>query len=127
MNFKHIISSSEQIDAMAFYSKYNFNLYSDFTFYLKDKDNGDEIQQTDGRNIYGAEVKYTKISLPNSSLNWTSGIGLRNDDINTLQLNHVYHRDILLDRMSDVNGQKPIFMLIQVWFGKQENGPLILH
>ncbi|RTZ46034.1 hypothetical protein EJ377_15905 [Chryseobacterium arthrosphaerae] len=51
MNFKHIISSSEQIDAMAFYSKYNFNLYSDFTFYLKDKDHGDEIQQTDGRNI----------------------------------------------------------------------------
>ncbi|UKB80990.1 TonB-dependent receptor [Chryseobacterium sp. MEBOG07] len=105
MNFKHIISQSEQIDAMAFYSKYNFNLYSDFTFNLKDKDHGDEIQQTDGRNIYGAEVKYTKtFSLANSSLSWTSGIGLRNDDINTLQLNHVYHRDLLLDRLSDVTG-----------------------
>jgi hypothetical protein len=104
MNFKHIISSSEQIDAMAFYSKYNFNLYSDFTFYLKDKDHGDEIQQTDGRNIYGAEVKYTKNFLSKSSLDWISGIGLRNDDIGTLQLNHVYHRDLLLDKMADVNG-----------------------
>ncbi|RMZ59578.1 TonB-dependent receptor [Chryseobacterium nematophagum] len=105
MNFKHIISPSEQIDAMAFYSKYNFNLYSDFTFFLKDKDHGDEIQQTDGRNIYGAQLKYSKhFSLPNSSLHWTSGVGFRNDDINTLQLNHVYHRDLLLNKLSDVTG-----------------------
>ncbi|MET3535718.1 TonB-dependent receptor [Chryseobacterium limigenitum] len=105
MNYKHIISPSEQIEAMAWYSKYNFNLYSDFTFYLKDKDHGDEIEQKDGRNIYGTEIKYTKsFSLPNSSLNWISGVGFRSDDINTLQLNHVYHRDLLLDKMADVNG-----------------------
>lgn len=105
MNYKHIISPSENIEAMAFYSKYNFNLYSDFTFYLKDKDYGDEIQQTDGRNIYGMEVKHTKnFSFDNSSLNWISGVGFRNDDINTLQLNHVYHRDLLLDRLADVQG-----------------------
>ncbi|WP_159477102.1 TonB-dependent receptor [Chryseobacterium sp. 18068] len=105
MNYKHIISPSENIEAMAFYSKYNFNLYSDFTFYLKDKDYGDEIQQTDGRNMYGMEVKHTKnFSFDNSSLNWISGVGFRNDDINTLQLNHVYHRDLLLDRLADVQG-----------------------
>lgn len=69
MNYKHIISSSEQIDAMAWYSRYNFNLYSDFTFYLKDKDHGDEIQQKDGRNVYGTEIKYTKtFSLPNGTM-----------------------------------------------------------
>lgn len=105
MNYKHIISPSENIEAMAFYSKYNFNLYSDFTFYLKDKDYGDEIQQTDGRNMYGMEVKHTKnFSFDNSSLNWISGVGFRNDDINTLQLNHVYNRDLLLDRLADVQG-----------------------
>lgn len=105
MNYKHIISPSENIEAMAFYSKYNFNLYSDFTFYLKDKDYGDEIQQTDGRNMYGVEVKHTKnFWFDNSSLNWISGIGFRNDDINTLQLNHVYNRDLLLDRLADVQG-----------------------
>ncbi|UIR55780.1 TonB-dependent receptor [Sphingobacterium sp. SRCM116780] len=105
MNYKHIISPSDQIDAMVWYSKYDFNLYSDFTFYLKDKDHGDEIQQTDGRNIYGTEVKYTKdISVSNGDLKLISGIGFRNDDINTLQLNHVYHRDLLLDKISDVTG-----------------------
>lgn len=105
MNYKHIISPTEHIDAMAWYSKYNFNLYSDFTFYLKDKDHGDEIQQTDGRNVYGTEVKYTKnFSLSNGTLDWISGVGFRNDDINTLQLNHVYRRDLLLNKMSDVTG-----------------------
>ena len=94
MNYKHIISSSEQIDAMAWYSRYNFNLYSDFTFYLKDKDHGDEVQQKDGRNVYGTEIKYTNIQyLKNGTMDWISGVGFRNDDIGTLQLNHVYHRD----------------------------------
>ncbi|WP_428228435.1 TonB-dependent receptor [Flavobacterium sp.] len=110
MNYKHIISSSEQIEAMAWYSNYNFNLYSDFTFYLKDKVNGDEIQQKDGRNIYGTEFKYAKsFFLSNASLTWASGGGFRNDDIGTLQLNHVYHRDLLLDKQVDVTGVETNF------------------
>jgi len=110
MNYKHIISPSEQIEAMAWFSNYNFNLYSDFTFYLKDKVNGDEIQQKDGRNIYGTEFKYIKnFSLPNASLTWTSGGGFRNDDIGTLQLNHVYHRDLLLNKEADVTGVETNF------------------
>jgi hypothetical protein len=105
VNFKHIISPSEHIEAMGWYSKYNFNLYSDFTFYLNDPVNGDEIQQKDGRNIYGMELKHIKnFVLPNGSIELTSGIGFRNDDIGTLQLNHVYHRDLLLDKKMDDTG-----------------------
>ncbi|MFV0531074.1 MAG: TonB-dependent receptor [Flavobacteriales bacterium] len=105
MNYKRIISPSEQIDAMVWYSKYDFNLFSNFTFYLNDSVNGDEIQQTDGRNIYGAEVKHSKnFDLPTGSIKWTSGVGFRSDDINTLRLNHVYRRDSLLGKLSDVDG-----------------------
>ncbi|WP_394772904.1 TonB-dependent receptor [Flavobacterium sp.] len=105
INFKHIISPSEHIEVMGWYSKYNFNLYSDFTFYLNDPINGDEIQQKDGRNIYGTEFKHVKnFVLTNGSIELTSGIGFRNDDIGTLQLNHVYHRDLLLDKKMDVTG-----------------------
>lgn len=105
INFKHIISPSEHIEAMGWYSKYNFNLYSDFTFYLNDPINGDEIQQKDGRNIYGTELKHVKnFVLPKGSIELASGIGFRNDDIGTLQLNHVYHRDLLLDKKMDVTG-----------------------
>jgi hypothetical protein len=105
VNFKHIISPSEHIEAMGWYSKYNFNLYSDFTFYLNDPVYGDEIQQKDGRNIYGTELKHIKnFVLPNGSIEVTSGIGFRNDDIGTLQLNHVYHRDLLLDKKMDATG-----------------------
>lgn len=105
MNFKHIISPSEHIEAMGWYSKYNFNLYSDFTFFLNDPIHGDEIQQKDGRNIYGGEFKHVKkFIFSDNSLELISGIGLRNDDIQTLQLNHVYHRDLLLDKKMDVTG-----------------------
>ncbi|WP_264534813.1 TonB-dependent receptor [Flavobacterium sp. N1736] len=105
MNFKHIISPSEHIEAMGWYSKYNFNLYSDFTFFLNDPIHGDEIQQKDGRNIYGSEFKHIKnFILSNSSIELISGIGFRNDDIGTLQLNHVYHRDLLLDKKMDDTG-----------------------
>jgi len=105
MNFKHIISPSEHIEAMAWYSKYNFNLYSDFTFFLNDPIHGDEIQQKDGRNIYGGEFKHVKnFIFSDNSLELISGIGFRNDDIQTLQLNHVYHRDLLLDKKMDVTG-----------------------
>jgi hypothetical protein len=94
MNFKHIISPSEHIEAMCWFFKYNFNLYSDFTFFQNDPIHGDEIQQKDGRNIYGSEFKHIKnFILSNSSIELISGIGFRNDDIGTLQLNHVYHKD----------------------------------
>lgn len=105
VNFKHSISPSEHIEAMGWYSRYNFNLYSNFTFYLNDPVYGDEIQQKEDRNIYGTELKHIKnFVLPNGSVELISGIGFRNDDIGTLQLNHFYRRDLLLDKKRDVTG-----------------------
>lgn len=43
----------------AYMSKYDFKLYSNFTLYLEDQVNGDMIEQTDNRNIYGINTKYT--------------------------------------------------------------------
>ncbi|HTF05969.1 MAG TPA: TonB-dependent receptor, partial [Bacteroidia bacterium] len=44
-----------------FYSHYTFNLYSNFTFFLNDSINGDQIRQTEnGRNIYGYTGSYDK-------------------------------------------------------------------
>ena len=36
-----------------YYSRYHFNLFSNFTFFLDDAINGDEINQRETRNIYG--------------------------------------------------------------------------
>jgi len=43
----------------AFMSKYDFKLYSNFTLYLDDPVNGDMIEQSDQRNIYGINTLYS--------------------------------------------------------------------
>ena len=102
VNYRNLISENEEFSSNLFYSKYKFNLFSNFTFFLKDPIYGDEIEQTDNRSIYGFDNKYIRrFDLENSKITWTSGAGLRLDDIKDLQLSHVYHRDLLLNRLSD--------------------------
>ena len=104
VNYRYLPSEDEEISSNLFYSKYDFNLFSNFTFFLNDPDFGDEIEQTDNRSIYGFDNKYSRrFNLENSKITWTSGVGLRFDDIKDLQLSHVFQRDLLLDRLSDVS------------------------
>ena len=42
----------------AYVIKYQFNLWSNFTYYLEDSINGDQIEQVDDRWRYGADVSY---------------------------------------------------------------------
>lgn len=105
LKYKYRISDREDWQSFFYYSKYAFNLYSNFTFFLNDPVNGDEINQKESRNIYGFDHKYSKrFFFDKSDLTWESGVGLRMDDINDLELNHVYQRDSLLDRKSWGNG-----------------------
>ena len=48
------------IKANAFYSKYNFDLYSNFTFFLEDPINGDQIHQKENRDIFGLNTELNK-------------------------------------------------------------------
>lgn len=103
-SYKQLINDNETWETQLFYSKYKFHLFSNFTFFLNDPVYGDEIEQLDNRNLYGFENKYThNFQLNNSRMSWTSGVGLRADDIKDLQLNHVYQRDSLLNRLSNVS------------------------
>jgi outer membrane receptor protein involved in Fe transport len=43
----------------AFVSKYDFKLYSNFTFWLNDSIDGDMIEQSDHRTIYGINTNYS--------------------------------------------------------------------
>ncbi len=71
-----------------YYVNYYFNLYSDFTFFLTDSVHGDEINQTDDRNIFGYNGSYQKdFSLGNKIVHATGGIGTRND-ITNIALKH---------------------------------------
>ncbi len=66
----------------AFMSKYDFKLYSNFTFYLEDPINGDMIEQDDHRNIYGINTKYSfRKSLGRVLLHTKLGTSFRGDRI----------------------------------------------
>lgn len=63
-------------------SRYNFKLFSDFTFFLNDPVNGDMIEQTDQRSIFGLNSEYRfRRTLGSVFSNTTFGGGFRSDDI----------------------------------------------
>ncbi len=72
------IGDEQQIETQVFYSKYDFQLFSNFTFFLNNPQNGDEIEQTDDRHVVGVNSKYS-ITKNNHFVNM--GIGTRADFI----------------------------------------------
>jgi outer membrane receptor protein involved in Fe transport len=82
------------IRQQVYYSRYNFNLYSNFTFFLENEEDGDEINQTDQRNLYGYTGTYDRDDqLGGRNLHTTFGLGTRIDDTD-LTLRHAVQRTI---------------------------------
>ena len=79
-----------------YYSRYHFNLYSNFTFFLDDPDNGDEIQQKEARNIFGYHTTASKPWILGTKKSITKlGGGFRFDDVNDIELSHVRKRQFI--------------------------------
>ncbi|RDI54942.1 TonB-dependent receptor [Flavobacterium glaciei] len=84
----------------AFYSNYQFELYSNFTFFLNDPINGDQIKQKENRDIYGmnAELnKKTKINDTDVLLQF--GAGFRADATTDTELSHTLNRRTVLENI----------------------------
>ncbi|MEO6667906.1 MAG: TonB-dependent receptor [Ferruginibacter sp.] len=89
-----------------FYSNSHFDLSSNFTFYLEDSVNGDEIRQKEARNLLGYNGAYTHISyLGNTRLTTEVGLQLRNDMIMNSELSHTKDRFTFLHgiKLGDIN------------------------
>jgi len=81
----------------AYYARYNFSLFSNFTFFKNDPVNGDEIDQTDHRNLYGYTATYDRddrLGRSGRSLHTVVGLGTR-IDASDLGLRHAAQRRIL--------------------------------
>ena len=92
----HAFSESLSLVNQAFYTRNIFSLYSDFTFYLNDPVNADEINQAEKRNIFGYSSKLVKKNIFNGfTLNSTYGIGLRYDATQNSFLAHTVKRMFL--------------------------------
>ncbi|MFD1468146.1 TonB-dependent receptor [Hymenobacter caeli] len=78
-----------------YYTRYNFSLFSNFTFYKDNPVGGDEINQTDtGRNLYGYTGTYDRDNrVGTRNLHTTFGLGTRLDD-SGLGLRHATQRAV---------------------------------
>jgi len=75
---------------------YDLDLFSNFTFFLRDPVNGDQIEQKDKRWRGGAEAALMRRYQPGGfDLETTGGLGVRGDDILGNQLNYTKQRGFL--------------------------------
>jgi outer membrane receptor protein involved in Fe transport len=92
----HDFADGSSLENQAYAIKYDFNLFSNFTFYLKDPVNGDQINQKEGRWVYGYKSRYLRTSqLFGKNLKTEVGGGLRDDVINNIALDHTVKRVFL--------------------------------
>ncbi len=84
-----------------YFVNYNFELYSNFTFFLEDSINGDQIRQKEKRNIYGYNGSFAKNSkLGSKRLRSEVGFQLRYDAIKDIELSRTAQRKITIDRLA---------------------------
>ncbi len=75
-------TSTGEFETQVYSFNYRFRLFSNFTFFLDDPINGDEIEQSDNRSVQGLNARYSffhKLGKMNNKL--TVGLLYRADDI----------------------------------------------
>jgi len=106
LNYDMDLSDNEQLQTTVFYSHYDFLLYSNFTFFLEDPINGDQIKQQESRNLAGFKVAYDyKTQLRNNRLDLKAGLGWRNDRTDASGLSRTLNRRETLEniQLGDIN------------------------
>jgi hypothetical protein len=91
--------ANSSIEQQLYYSKYKFNLFSNFTFFLNDSINGDQIKQAEDRAILGYNGKLRFHILPNQKDATTIGIGFRIDKTQNSELSHTKNKIEILERL----------------------------
>ena len=95
VSYKVRPTEASEITALAFVGAYRFNLFSNFTLYARDPENGDEIQQVDRRSFFGGKVSYRAVrEVERVRFDTTIGANMRNDDIHD-QLFDTREREVL--------------------------------
>lgn len=99
------LSNGAVLRNQLFYSYYDFELYSNFTFFLEDPVNGDEIKQKEHRSIIGYNGSYeTNGRMGKLPVQTIAGIQYRQDFVSDLELTHTVKRNLLNRIMyGDVN------------------------
>jgi len=100
LDFTKSIDNNTFIKNNLYYSLYDFELYSNFTFFLNDPINGDQIRQKEDRQIFGLHTEWNRITnFDNTELLFQVGMGVRYDDINGNELSRTLNRKTTLTQI----------------------------
>lgn len=95
-----------------FYNNYQFELYSNFTFFLENPVDGDQIKQKENRTIYGFNGEFNK-KIKDSKSSYQVGFGLRTDETKGSELSNTKNRTITLQQLKLGNiSQKNYFSYV---------------
>lgn len=92
-----------------YYSRYKFELYSNFTFYKEDSVNGDQIRQKEQRSLYGYNGNYRKaVLIGHLHTEINAGLQVRYDNIQNIELTRTKNRtentsNIMLGDIQEMN------------------------
>ena len=87
------------IKNQVFYSNYNFELYSNFTFFRDDSLNGDQIRQKEHRNLFGYNGSISRTDFVGKTrFVSTAGLQYRQDLTHNTELSHTRNRTETLER-----------------------------
>ncbi len=96
-----ILNNGDLLRNQFYYIKNNFKLYSNFTFFLNDPVNGDEIRQVESRDIFGYNASYSsEKNLGSMSLRSEGGLNIRYDKMKGTELAHTAKRNKLINYLS---------------------------
>jgi TonB family protein len=104
MSYRLRPTETSELRVLAYAGTYRFNLFSNFTLYLNDPENGDEIEQIDRRTFYGARFSY-RVTHQVGPITFDTTIGGdgRNDDIHEELWHTAQRRQLLARRSNDVH------------------------
>ena len=129
VTFDKYIDDNTTLSSNAFYSHYAFELYSNFTFFLEDPINGDQIYQKEDRQIFGANTAISHNTfLGDTELTLTSGLGLRHDISDDVELSRTLNRSTTLEniQLGDINQTNiDAFVSAELEFGKLKIAPAL--
>jgi outer membrane receptor protein involved in Fe transport len=94
------------IKNQVYYTSYDFELYSNFTFFLNNDLDGDQIRQKEKRNLVGYNGSYTHIGYAgDKKLTTDIGAGFRLDKTRNSELSRTKDRDIVTEpiKLGDIN------------------------
>ncbi len=98
-----LITSNDKGDIFrnqVFFSNYHFDLHTNFTFFLLDTINGDEIRQKEARDLFGYNGSYEHIGyIGSTKVTTEGGVNIRTDLIHQSALSHTLDRYLTLQQM----------------------------